>query len=126
MNELGELLKKLRGKRSLREAAKLTGLSYSYISSLEKGEHPKTKASIQASPDSLKSLAKAYNYPYEELMKMAGYIESPNQGASAEVTIQLLEEQAKKLGLSPDDPVFLKMLSDAFELLRIARGNNLD
>lgn len=74
MTELGELLKNLRGRLSLREASKLTGLSYSYISSLEKGEHPRTKAPIKASPESLRSLAKAYKYSYEELMKVAGYL----------------------------------------------------
>jgi transcriptional regulator with XRE-family HTH domain len=72
--ELGELLKKLRGKISLREAAKRSGLSYSYISSLEKGKHPRTGAAINPTPDILRSLANAYDYPYEELMKLAGYL----------------------------------------------------
>jgi repressor LexA len=76
MNDLGKLLRKLRGDKSLREASRLSGLSYSYIASLEKGEHPKTKATIQISPESLKQLSIAYNYPYKELMKEAGYIEA--------------------------------------------------
>lgn len=42
-----------------------------------------------------------------------------------EITIKLIEEQAKKLGLSVSDPAFQKMLSDAFDLLRIARGKDL-
>lgn len=82
MNGLGKLLRELRGKRSLREAAKLSGLSYSYISSLEKGEHPKTKAPILASPESLKQLAKAYRYDYKILYRMCGIIdddEEPNE-----------------------------------------------
>jgi transcriptional regulator with XRE-family HTH domain len=73
--ELGELLKRLRGKLSLREAAKRSGLSYSYISSLEKGKHPRTGAPINPTPDILRSLAKAYNYPHEELMMLAGHLD---------------------------------------------------
>jgi transcriptional regulator with XRE-family HTH domain len=73
--ELGELLKRLRGKLSLREAADRSGLSYSYISSLEKGKHPRTGAPIKPTPEILRSLAKAYNYPYEELMKLAGHLD---------------------------------------------------
>ena len=42
----------------------------------------------------------------------------------AETTIRLLEEEARRMGLEPDDPKFLKMLSDAFELLRLARGQD--
>lgn len=79
LNSLGSLLRELRGKRSLREAAKLSGLSYSYISSLEKGEHPKTKAPIIASPESLKQLAKAYRYDYKELYRICGIIDDEDK-----------------------------------------------
>jgi transcriptional regulator with XRE-family HTH domain len=39
-------------------------------------------------------------------------------------TIELIEKVANKMGLSTSDPVFEKMLSDAFELIRIARGKD--
>jgi transcriptional regulator with XRE-family HTH domain len=42
----------------------------------------------------------------------------------AETTIKLIEEEAQKLGMSPSDPEFQKMLSHAFDLLRMARGEN--
>lgn len=42
----------------------------------------------------------------------------------AETTIKLIEEEARKLGMSPSDPEFQKMLSHAFDLLRMARGEN--
>lgn len=73
MRDLGGLLISLRGNLSLREAAKKSGLSYSYISSLEKGRHPRTGAPINPTPEILRSLSKAYNYSYEDLMKLAGY-----------------------------------------------------
>jgi repressor LexA len=75
MENLGELLRKLRGKRSLRDAAELTGLSHTYISDIEKGVRHDTKAPIKPSPDALKRLAKAYNYSYPNLMVAAGYID---------------------------------------------------
>ncbi|MHA7967742.1 helix-turn-helix domain-containing protein [Paenibacillus sp. CAU 1782] len=77
MYEINRFLRELRNTRklTLREASEKSGLSHSYISSLENGKHPKTKAPIMPSPDSLKRLAEAYNYEYEELMKTAGHIE---------------------------------------------------
>lgn len=75
MSELGDFLKKLRGKLSLREVAKRSGISYTYIRSLELGKHPRTGVPINPSPESLRSLAKAYNYPHEELMRLAGYLD---------------------------------------------------
>lgn len=43
MNEFGEFLKKLRGKKSIREVAKDIGISHTYLSTLEKGFDPRTK-----------------------------------------------------------------------------------
>lgn len=76
MSELGDLLKELRGKRSLREIADITELSHTYISDIEKGYRRGTKKPIHPSPETLKRLADAYNYPYEKLMKVAGYLEA--------------------------------------------------
>lgn len=42
----------------------------------------------------------------------------------AETTIKMIEEEARKLGMSPTDAEFQKLLSHAFELLRMARGQN--
>ena len=77
MIDIYALLKKIRNERgiSLREAAKRSGLSHSYIDSLEKGIHPKTKAPIRPSPDILKALATAYNYDYFEMMSAAEYVD---------------------------------------------------
>jgi len=78
MNELGDLLLRLRNEKSLtlREAAEKTGLSHTYISDIEKGfrRGKGTKTPLKPSPDTLKRLSKAYDYPYEELMRIAGYL----------------------------------------------------
>jgi transcriptional regulator with XRE-family HTH domain len=75
MSTLGNILKNLRGKRSLRDIAKDTGLSHSYIADLEKGYKHSTKAPTKPSPDTLKRLASTYNYPYLNLLKDAGYLD---------------------------------------------------
>ncbi|WP_209121561.1 helix-turn-helix domain-containing protein [Alkalihalobacillus sp. BA299] len=97
MNELGELLRKLRGKRSLRNVAKLTDLSHTYISDLEKGFSHNTKAPINPSPDTLKRLAKAYEYPYEELLTKAGYIDEENENDQAKLNTKDELDIAKRM-----------------------------
>lgn len=86
MSELGDYLKKLRGSVSLREAAKRSGISHSYINSLEAGSHPKTGAPINPTPDILRSLAKAYNHSYDDLMVLAGYMDEDGNISSIEET----------------------------------------
>lgn len=87
MSELGDYLKKLRGNVSLREASKRSGISHSYINSLESGTHPRTGAPINPTPDILRGLAKAYNHSYDDLMKLAGY--------SDETQFKIAEEKNK-------------------------------
>jgi len=50
------------------------GISYSYLSILEKGVDPRTGKDSNPKPETLKMISKAYDYPYEELMKAAGYL----------------------------------------------------
>lgn len=97
MSELNRLLRELRGKESLRDVSKRVGLSHSYLSILEKGIDPRSKAPINPSPDTLKRLAEAYNYPYEKLMKVAGYIDEDHYDNSSVV------KEAERLY---DDPEF--------------------
>lgn len=75
-NQLGILLETLRKEKklSLREAAAKTGLAFSYIRSLEQNINPKTSRPIQPTPETLRRFADAYDYPYEDLMKVAGFI----------------------------------------------------
>jgi transcriptional regulator with XRE-family HTH domain len=98
-NELGQFLEELRGKLSLRDAAEKSGLSHTYIRDLELGLNRKTKAPIRPSADTLIQLAKAYNCPPNDLLKVAGYI----------------EEDAKTPEDSFDDPelnIFFKEIKD--------------
>lgn len=76
MSNLGELFREIRlsKKWSIRQAAKKMGISYSYLSILERGVDPRTGKDSNPKPETLRVISKAYNYPYEELMKAAGYL----------------------------------------------------
>lgn len=73
--QLNNILRQLRGKMSLREAAELSGLSHSYIRDLELGFNRSTKSPVKPSPDTLMKLATAYNFSYWNLLQMSGYLE---------------------------------------------------
>lgn len=75
MSELGDLLRKLRGKKSLREIAELAGISHNYLSVLEKGVDPRSGAPVHPTHDTLRGLSKALNHPYPNLLQVAGILE---------------------------------------------------
>lgn len=97
MNSLGELLRGLRGKRSLRDVADATELSHTYISDIEKGYRRGTKSPINPSPDTLKRLADAYAYPYQDLLRVAGYIEPEVLDKDARDIAKRMEKMRKDL-----------------------------
>ena len=72
-SELGLLLEKLRGKRTLRDVSEKTGLSHTYIRDLELGIRRTTGKPIRPSAHVLKKLADEYQYPLEDLMRAGGY-----------------------------------------------------
>lgn len=76
MKTLGELLKELRGRESLRDASKRIGISHTYLDTIEKGFDKRSGKHVNPTPETLKLLSKAYKYDYEELMKYAGYLDS--------------------------------------------------
>jgi transcriptional regulator with XRE-family HTH domain len=78
MSELGKLLRELRGKETLRDAAARIGVSHTYLSILEKGYDQRSGKPIKPTADTLKLISKAYDYPYEELLKLAGILEEGN------------------------------------------------
>lgn len=75
MGELNEVIRKLRGKDSLRDAAKKTGVSHTYLSILEKGYDLRSKNPIKPTPETLRLISAAYAYSYVELLKLAGYMD---------------------------------------------------
>lgn len=136
----GEYLKSVRiseGYATQKKLSNASGISQTTLSRIEAGTQ-------KPAPETLHGLSKCFNaVNYGELMEKAGYLDglpeahkelvlgenkrqkTKNQDVDAQTTISRLELEARKLGMSPTDPLFLEMLTNAFELLRIARGQNL-
>lgn len=80
MNEFGEFLHELRGSRSLREMERLTGLSHTYLSSLEKGSDPRSGKERKPTPEALKQISDAFpEVSYMSLLAKAGYVNTFGQ-----------------------------------------------
>lgn len=74
MSELGEFLKRLRGQRSLREIEQLTGISHTYVSTIETGKDPRSGKVVKPSIETLRKLSNVYKYPLIELLIIGGYL----------------------------------------------------
>jgi HTH-type transcriptional regulator, competence development regulator len=79
MKELGNLLRQLRDQESLRDVSSRSGISHTYLGIIEKGIDQRSGNPVKPTPDTLKTLAKAYNYSYEELMRKAGYLQESSE-----------------------------------------------
>lgn len=90
MSDLGELLIELRGNESLRDAGERIGISHTYLRILEKGVDMRSGNPAKATADTLKLIAKAYDYSYEELLRVAGIIDD-------ELKDKLIVEEKMKL-----------------------------
>lgn len=89
-NELGEYLRSLRGKRSLREIAALSNgeLSHNVISTAEKGVGTHGQP-YTPSAEKLKVFARIYNVPAIKLLSMAGYTEEAPGWATEEEIVEI-------------------------------------
>ncbi|MEK4191726.1 hypothetical protein BSK48_16875 [Paenibacillus odorifer] len=100
MSGLGELLRSLRGKESLRDAADRIGISHTYLRILEKGVDLRSGNPVKVTADTLKLISTAYSYPYEELLRAADIIdESTRDELITEAKLKIAEEIIKL----PDD-----------------------
>jgi transcriptional regulator with XRE-family HTH domain len=117
VNDLGDFLKELRGELSLRDVQEGTGISHTYLSTLEKGYDPRTKKERKPTPKVLQTLARFYRVNYKDLMYLAGYLENddslPSEEKAAkirEINLKLKELERIQEILSKDrkDPVIKK------------------
>lgn len=99
MEELGPYLRRLRGNMSLRYVQKSTGISHTYLSTLEKGYDPRTKKERKPTPEVLKKLARFYDLPYHRFLEVAGYIDESQleEKRSAEHFEKVKEEIQKMI-----------------------------
>ena len=68
--EIGPLLRRLRGETGLREVGRRTGISNSYLSQIERGDR-------RPGPSVLKRLAALYDVDVQDLLKRAGFLDDP-------------------------------------------------
>lgn len=132
LETLQDILKRQRKylKLSLRNAAKLIGISHSHLYNLEQGVDPRTKAIIKTTPETLKLISEAYKINYEDLMKVAGYLstdenimeEYPNE----DKFISLVKEEVEKYGYDLSDKSkedIAKLIVKAIKIDEITKSN---
>jgi HTH-type transcriptional regulator, competence development regulator len=115
MNTLGTLLRELRGKKSLRTVAEQTGLSHSYIADIENGFRRGSKTPLNPTPETLKRLSAAYNYPYEKLLEKAGYLSDEESFRVAGKEINLTEQELAVFNKIKQQPLLFHKLANAPE-----------
>lgn len=71
MNDFSKKIKELRGKESLRQAAKNIGISHTYLDSLEKGYDPRSGKERKPTIEVINKISKYYDYDFFELANLA-------------------------------------------------------
>ncbi|KPN97740.1 helix-turn-helix domain-containing protein [Lysinibacillus sp. ZYM-1] len=74
MTTFGNYLKELRGEKSLREMERITGISHTYLSTLEKGYDPRSGKERKPTPEIIRQLSDSFDLDYFKLMVLAGYM----------------------------------------------------
>ncbi|HHJ18514.1 MAG TPA: XRE family transcriptional regulator [Gammaproteobacteria bacterium] len=125
VGDLGVELRRLRQAQglSLRAVEESTSVSNAYLSQLERGQVK------NPSPQKLQDLANCYNVPYEDLMRLAGYMkaeESRDQQAGIAEQKRspkkrtLLQTVLDSANLSPEDE---KLAADYIQFLSTRRSS---
>jgi len=92
MNEFGNKIKQLRGKESLRQAAKNIGISHTYLDSLEKGYDPRTNKERKPTIEVIRKIADYYKIDFFELVKLTNLFVGIN-----DLTDDEREQEAQKI-----------------------------
>ncbi|WP_139364836.1 helix-turn-helix domain-containing protein [Sutcliffiella halmapala] len=115
MEKLGDLIKNLRGKESLRDASKKIGISHTYLDTIEKGFDKRSGKPVKPTPETLELISNAYSYPYDELMKNAGYLKEDITLYKVTDKVLLSPEDLKVLDEIKKHPVLFHELANAPE-----------
>ena len=104
--EVGPLLRRLRGEFSLRDVTARTGVSSSYLSQIERGDR-------KPGSNMLRKLADLYNVNVAELLKRAGHAGRPDPYSDEAMEIErayqyVLADPVFRVGTRPDGPITLK------------------
>lgn len=122
MESFARRFKQLREKRgwTQEDAADKIGVSRPTIAGYESEEKNRIPRK-----EMLHTIADLFDVSTDYLLGRTDYPKSiaanEQELNDAATTIRLIEEEAEKMGLRPTDPLFKKMLSNAFEMMRVAR-----
>ena len=123
--EIGPLLRWLRGETSLREVRRLTGISNSYLSEIERGaRRPGTNL--------LKRLAVLYSVDVRDLIERAGYLDNEGQEPPADEPLEVerayqyvLADPRFRFGARPSGPLSLDAKRFIVEMYERFTGKRL-
>ena len=122
--DLGHMLRRLRGETSLRGVQRLTGISNAYLSQIEKGLR-------QPGPRLLRRLAALYGVGIQELFRKAGYLDraeesAVDQTAEVERAYQyVLADPVFRVGTRPRGPLSMESKRFIVELYERFSGKRL-
>jgi len=121
--ELGPLLRRLRGDLSLRDVNRLTGVSGSYLSQIERGER-------RPGPNLLNKLSTIYNVDAHALLKRAGHLGDPDPSADESLEVErayryVLSDPVFRVGTRPDGPLSLNAKRFIVEMYEKFTGKRL-
>ena len=121
--DFGSLLRRLRGRVSLREVTRRTGVSASYLSQIERGvSHPGTNL--------LRKLAELYRVDPDDLIRRAGHGAQPDPFSDQAMDVErayrfVLEDPAFRVGTRPDGPMTVNAKRFIVEMYERFTGKRL-
>ena len=107
--EIGPLLRRLRGDTGLREVGRRTGISNSYLSQIERGDR-------RPGPSVLRRLAALYDVDVQDLLRRAGFLDEPEGIEARDIEPQEVERAYQyvladpkfQVGTRPSGPLTLE------------------
>ena len=122
---IGPLLRQLRGRRSLREVTRLTGISDPYLSNIETG-------SRRPGPRVLKKLATLYGVSVHELLRRAGHLEESGSEGESDEAMEVeraynyvLADRRFRFGTKPVGPLTVEAKRFIVEMYEKFTGKEL-
>ena len=121
--DIGALLKRLRGRVSLREVTRRTGVSTSYLSQIERGVS-------QPGANVIRKLAELYNVDAQQLLRRAGHGPQPDPYGDEAMDVErayrfVLDDPAFRVGTRPDGPMTINAKRFIVEMYEKFTGKRL-
>jgi len=121
--EIGPLLKRLRGPLSLRDVTRRAGVSSSYLSEIERGER-------QPGPNVVRKLAQLYRVDEADLLKRAGHGPRPDPHGDDALEVErayryVLDDPRFRVGTRPGGPLTLNSKRVIVEMYQKLTGRRL-